>query len=223
MPDQEQRPLNGGYYPGLVRNGCKGRKAISSLCAPIICCLAISACTTKRQAISNDRQQAPSQTTSLSEELPFPKGPFKHSFQVETKYDKFREQTKVSLDCKVYYKGPFALFLGVEGTYPKQSPSPPETIQFGVTAMSTKEKYKKSRHLIVLADGQRFDLGDLDRDVDDEEILIFEKMTTTVPFRTVLQIANSQGVEMQVNEIEFKVPPDALVALRDFVSRFRRE
>lgn len=89
--------------------------------------------------------------------------------------------------------------------------------------MSAKEKYKKSRHLIVLADRKRFDLGELDREVDKvEEIFIFEKMMTTVPFGTILQIANSQSVEMQLNEIEFKVPSEALEALRDFTSRFRK-
>ncbi|HBB87235.1 MAG TPA: hypothetical protein DC047_06435 [Blastocatellia bacterium] len=179
----------------------------------------------KQQTISRNQQQATSQTTALPEELsPIPRGPFKHSFEVETKYDKFRDQTKVSLDCKVYYKGPFALFLAVEGSYPKQSPSLPETVQLGLTAMSAKEKYKKSRRLIVLADGQRFDLGELGKDVEEvEEILIFEKMMTTVPFRTVLQMANSQSVEMQLNEIEFKVPSEALEALRDFTSRFRHQ
>jgi hypothetical protein len=74
-----------------------------------------------------------------------------------------------------------------------------------------------------LADGQRFDLRELDRDVDEvEEIFMFEKMMTTVPFRTVLQMANSQSVEMQLNEIEFKVPSEALEALRDLTSRFRK-
>lgn len=35
-------------------------------------------------------------------------------------------------------------------------------------------------------------------------------------------MANSQSVEMQLNEIEFKVTPEALEALRDFTSRFRK-
>jgi hypothetical protein len=177
----------------------------------------------KRQSVA-DNQQQPAFQTSPTEELPIPRGPFKHGFQVETKYDKFRDQTKITLDCKVYYKGPFALFLDVEGTYPKQSATPPESVQFGLTAMSGKEHYKKSRHLIVLADGHRLDLGDLDRDVDEEEgFLIFEKMLTTVPFRTILKIANSQSVEMQLNEIEFTLAPEALEALRDFASRFRTQ
>lgn len=196
---------------------------VSILCITVVCCLVVSACASKRQPGGPNQQHSPAQASPLAEELSIPRGPFKHDFQIETKYDKFRDQTKISLDCKVYYKGPFALFLDVEGSYPKQSASPPETVQFGLTAMSGKEKYEKSRHLIVLADGQRFDLGDLDRDVDDEEgILIFEKMMTTVPFRTVIKIANSQSVEMQLNEIEFKVPSAALEALRDFASRFRK-
>jgi len=205
-----------------MRNGKPG-KVNSKLCVAAILCLAMCSCVAKQQTISRDQQKAASQTTPLPEELPIPRGPFKHGFQVETKYDKFRDQTKVSLDCKVYYKGPFGLFLAVEGSYPQQTPSPPEKVQFGLTAMSGKEKYKKSRHLIVLADGQRFDLGELDRDIDEvEEIFMFEKMMTTVPFKTVLQMANSQSVEMQLNEIEFKIPSEALEALRDFTSRFRK-
>lgn len=206
-----------------MSNG-KRRKVNLNLCVAAILCLAICSCVAKQQTISRDQQQVTPQTTPLPEELPIPRGPFKHGFQVETKYDKFRDQTKVSVDCKVYYKGPFGLFLTVEGSYPQHSPSPPETVQLGLTAMSAKEKYKKSRRLIVLADGQRFDLGELGKDVEEvEEILIFEKMMTTVPFRTVLQMANSQSVEMQLNEIEFKVPSEALEALRDFTSRFRKQ
>lgn len=205
-----------------MRNG-KPRNE-SNLCVAAILCFAMCSCVAKQQTISRDQRQATSQNTPLPEELPIPRGPFKHGFQVETKYDKFRDQTKVSLDCKVYYKGPFALFLAVEGAYPQQAPSPPETIQFGLTAMSAKERYKKSRHLIVLADGRRFDLGELGKDVEEvEELLIFEKMMTTVPFRTVLQMANSHNVEMQLNEIEFKIPTEALEALRDFTSRFRKQ
>lgn len=101
----------------LMSNG-KPRKVNSNLCVAAILCLAICSCVGKQQTISRDQQQATSQTTPLSEELPIPRGPFKHGFQVETKYDKFRDQTKVSLDCKVYYKGPFGLFLTVEGSYP---------------------------------------------------------------------------------------------------------
>lgn len=202
------------------------QKVISNLSVAIICCHALSACMDKQQPVPNARRQAISQTAPSPEKLSIPRGPFKHGFKVETKYDKFRDQTRVSLDCKVYYKGPFALFLDVEGIYPKQSPSPPETVRFGLTALTAttdKEKYKKSRHLIVLADGQRFDLGELDRDVDEEEeILRFEKMMTTVAFGTILQIANSQSVEMQLNELEFKVPSEAIEALRDFASRFRQ-
>lgn len=202
------------------------RKVISNLSVAIICCHALSACTDKQQPVPNVQRRAIFQTAPSPEKLSIPRGPFKHGFKVETKYDKFRDQTRVSLDCKVYYKGPFALFLDVEGIYPKQSPSPPETVRFGLTALTAttdKEKYKKSRHLIVLADGQRFDLGELDRDVDEEEeILRFEKMMTTVAFGTILQIANSQSVEMQLNEIEFKVPSEAIEALRDFASRFRQ-
>jgi hypothetical protein len=215
----------GGYYLRMIMSLGK-QKVISNLSAAIICCHALSACTAKQQPVPDAQRQAISQTTLPPEKLSIPRGPFKHGFKVETKYDKFRDQTRVSLDCKVYYKGPFALFLDVEGIYPKQSPSPPETVRFGLTALTAttdKEKYKKSRHLIILADGQRFDLGELDRDVDEEEeILRFEKMMTTVSFRTALQIANSQSVEMQLNEIEFKVPSEALEALRDFASRFRQ-
>jgi hypothetical protein len=97
----------------------------------------------KQQTISRDQQQATSQTTPSPEEMPIPRGPFQHGFQVETKYDRFRDQTKVSLDCKVYYKGLFGLFLAVEGSYPQQSPAPPEKVQFGLTAMSAKEKIQK--------------------------------------------------------------------------------
>lgn len=158
-----------------MSNG-KRRRVTLDLCVAAILCLAICSCVAEKQTISRDQQQVvKSQSTPLPEELPIPRGPFKHGFQVETKYDKFRDQTRVSLDCKVYYKGPFGLFLAVEGSYPQQSPSPPETVQFGLTAMSSKEKYTKSRHLIILADGQRFDLGELDRDLDKVEDLYLRK------------------------------------------------
>jgi len=153
--------------------------------------------------------------------LNIPKPPFNHGFSIETKYDKFKDHTKVSLSCKVYSKGPFALFLDAGGTYPQQTPAPPETVKFGLVAFSSKIKYQKSRHLIVLPDGQRFDLGELDHNTDPEsDPFVFETMLTSVAFKTLLQIVNSKSVEMQLNDIEFKLSSENLEALRDFASRF---
>lgn len=155
------------------------------------------------------------------ESLSIPKPPFRHGFSIETKYDKFKDHTKVSLGCKVYTNGPFALFLDASGTYPQQTPTPPETVKFGLVAFSGKIKYQKSRHLIVLADGRRFDLGDLDHNTDPEsDPFVFETMLTSVAFKTLLQIVNSKSVEMQLNDIEFKLSSENLEALRDFASRF---
>jgi hypothetical protein len=163
------------------------------------------------------------QITPTPENLPIPHGSFKHEFDVETKYDKFKDLTKISLSCKVYDKGPFALYLDVSGTYPQKSSTPPETVKFGLVAFSGEEKYPKLRHLIVLADGQRLDLGELSHDMETiGKKFYFETMLTSAPFRTVLQIANAQDVEMQLNDVEFKMPRGSHEALRDFTSRFAK-
>lgn len=188
--------------------------------AVIALCLLIVACSGQQQ--TNNAQPTPSPKSE--EKLPIPRGTFKHDGSITTKYDRFKDKTFVTLLVRVYRDFPkVTLFLKAEGEYIHQTPQPPETIKFGFYAIVHEWEFAGSRSLIVLAAGQRLDFGEMERvGFHTEEGVKVEELWVNLPFDKYLQLANAKNEEMQLRNIEFKLAPEHIEALRDFASRFAK-
>jgi hypothetical protein len=173
--------------------------------------------------------------TSILAQSSAPKRKFKHRGKIETKYDRFRNQTTVRLEP--YY---------VQGTAPKLDPlagieisagfvyegqtltKHPDEVLFGIVSTSADGfRYDQDRGLIALVDGERVDLGQMDR-VDasykKKGIVIpdryyVEVLAISMKYDVFLKIANAKVVEMQAGRREFKLRDEHLEALRDLASR----
>ncbi len=173
--------------------------------------------------------------TSVFTQSSVPKRKFKHRGKIEIKYDKFKDQTTVSL--KPYY---------VQGTAPTLDPTAgleiyaafvyqgqtfskrPDTVLFGIVSTSARDfLYEQGRGLIALVDGERVDLGQMERidaSYKKKAIVIpdryyVETLAVSVPYDAFLKLTNGKTVEMQAGRREFKLKDEHLEALRDIVSR----
>ena len=160
---------------------------------------------------------------------------FKHRGKIETKYDKFKDQTTVRLNP--YY---------VQGTAPKLDPTagieitasfvyagqklnaPPDIVSFGIVSASADAfKYEQDRGLIALVDGERIDLGQMEREDASYKKYPYvisnryyvETLSAPIKYELFLKIANAKIVEMQIGKKEFKLKDEHLEALRDLASR----
>lgn len=174
-------------------------------------------------------QQPDSQEVSLS--IPA-KRKFSHKAKITTEYDKFSDETTIGTDYmrRVYQGRDHYLALRAYFSYSGAStPSrPPRYVHLVLASESSRWQYLDPPSLILLTDGERLNLGVMER-ADSETryirgvgVSVFEYLDVAVPTATFLQIVNASQVEAQVGgDVEFTLKSEHLEALRDLASRMR--
>jgi len=150
----------------------------------------------------------------------------KHKSRIAMRYDRFKDQTTVTV-------GPYFLSSGLdlvmtnsrfelmalftfEGQKLQRSI---ERATIGFLSSSKDWKFLKDRSVFVLADGQRFDLGTAERDSDLRIGRVSEILAVSVPYETFAKIANSSKVEIRFGSKEIKLKDEHLEGFRDLASR----
>jgi hypothetical protein len=164
-------------------------------------------------------QEAKAQTRQLQ---PPTKRAFKHKAKIESKYDRFKDQTQVQLETKRVMGGFLEdIKMGASFFYKGQKAMPEDIILvFRSSTQDWRFLRETDRELIALADGERLPLGTLDRD---SQVLsggrVIEVMATDVPYEAFMTIVNAKKVEMKLGRYQFELKEEHLEALRDLASR----
>lgn len=147
---------------------------------------------------------------------------FAHKFVIDTKFDRFRDQTIISfrppglnLGGKLTLTAMFS-FSGKEITEPLGAN---HLVNLGFASTSDTWKYLRNHYLILLVNGDRLDLGELDHHGSTGKGSVIEVMWAKIPAKTFLKIVNAKKVEGQLFTTEFTLSHDTMEALRDFASR----
>jgi hypothetical protein len=159
---------------------------------------------------------------------------FKHTGIIKTSYDKFTDSTMVQLDPlsllgKSAYDDKGRLDMVVMFSHKGVDLITPSYLFLGFISASEDIRFKTDydRRLYVLADGQRFDLGEMalndsefQRNKRWDNLTHYSESTwQLIPYETFLQIVNAKNVEMKIGNTEIRLSENHLEALRDIASR----
>ena len=150
----------------------------------------------------------------------------KHKSRIGMTYDRFKDQTTVTVGPYFLSSGMdivmtnsqfqlMALFTFDGQTLRKQV----EKASIGFHSSSKDWKFLKDSSVYVLADDQRFDLGTAERDSDVRIGRVSEILAVDVPYETFTKIANSSKVDMRFGNKEIKLKDEHLEGFRDLASR----
>lgn len=155
-----------------------------------------------------------------------PKRKFNHKVKIETSYDKFKDISSVETDYMKVFRGrQHYVSLAAGFRYTGFSLTTPRYVILFIGSESKEWKYLNPPDMLVIADGQRLNLGTMKRVDSDIRTFrgagtaLFEYLSLAIPYESYLQVVNSRTVEMQIGEAEFALKEEHHEALRDLASR----
>ncbi|HKO42002.1 MAG TPA: hypothetical protein VJU84_01825 [Pyrinomonadaceae bacterium] len=175
---------------------------------------------------------------STDQNFAYPKRPFKHDGKFGTEYEPREDNTIVTLEPVVVEASPAGkelLRLAAVFQYPGKVPTKPKHISLGFYGDYPQCRFSAQPKMTVLVDGERIEFGWNARGIrerkPDEEGVAFsfnegaggarceELMFMTISQKNFLRVVNAKNVEMQIDELKFKLTEANLEALRDLASR----
>lgn len=149
-----------------------------------------------------------------------PSPPRSLDYPVKVEYDRFADRTDIYLNYTlVQGEARDGLELSALAVHSgNKMAAPINTIMLSVASFSKDWRYlESSRTLRVIADGERLNLGEMDRRSSVvKRGFVVEFLAVIIPKETFLKIANSEKVEMQLGRIEFELKPEMLGYMKDF-------
>ena len=168
----------------------------------------------------------------------YPKRPFTHDGKIGTEYEPREDSTIVTLEPVVVETSPAGkelLRLAAIFQYPGKIPTKPKHISLGFYGDYPQCKFSGQPKMTMLVDGERIEFGWNPRGIrerkPDEEGVAFsfnegaggekceELMFMTISQKNFLRVVNAKNVEVQIDELKFKLTESNLEALRDLASR----
>ncbi len=152
-----------------------------------------------------------------------------HGGKIESKYDGFSHETIIALKkMKVTCDGTKGNFKdacvsltaslhcpGIQLDYVRYA-----RIQLIFQSKDWDQRHPiDQRELSVVADGVTIRLGRMGLSGHSTDVMMTEVLEATIPYKTFLQMANAQVVEMQVGKSKFELRENNLMALRDLNNR----
>jgi hypothetical protein len=138
--------------------------------------------------------------------------------EVQINYDKFKDQTLYLMSGMQVtgntYEG---IQIGAGFTCAGKADCTPPAIGFYITTFVKGYNFFKNRELIILADENRFKLGDMHsmgRKELSEGLVQYEILATPLSVDIFTKICNAKKVEMQLGNVEFELKDTHLEALR---------
>lgn len=175
---------------------------------------------------------------SAAQKFAYPKRTFTHDGKFGTQYEPREDNTIVTLEPVVVEASPAGremLRLAAIFQYPGKTPTKPKHISLGFYGDYPQCKFSAQPKMTMLVDGERIEFGWNPKGIrerkPDEEGVAFsfnegaggdrceELMFMTISQKNFLRVVNAKNVEMQIDELKFKLTEANLEALRDLASR----
>jgi hypothetical protein len=166
---------------------------------------------------------------------------------VKAEYDKFKDVTSITLEPQLLYgRDPAdtavaaailseatnlplranydALIIALRTTVKSYPIREPEHIGLIILSISNRPRFRHDQELILLIDGKRLRLGNMDvvtsKEYPDGTI---ETLTMLISYKTFVQIASGDKVEGKIGPQEFLISETLSKQIREFVRRCHPE
>jgi hypothetical protein len=153
---------------------------------------------------------------------------------IKVGYDRFKDVTSVSTGL-LAVRGPGSteeamarvsagasvdwITVNIVAAYPGRTPAKPEFLAMALGSVFKAPRFVSDRNLILLLDGERIRLGDMNFEGgSDISGYHTEMLTIVISYQTFLKMANGRSVEGQVGDVEFSFNGGQLQLLRDLNS-----
>ena len=175
---------------------------------------------------------------SADQKFAYPKRPFTHDGKFGTQYEAQEDVTIVTLEPVVVEasaSGKELLRLAAIFQYQGKIPTKPKHISLGFYGDYPQCKFSGQPKMMMVVDGEQIQFGWNPRGIrerkPDEEGVAFsfnegaggakceELMFMTISQKNFLKLVNAKNVEVQIDELKFKLTESNLEALRDLASR----
>ena|SRR5205085_1046224 len=151
---------------------------------------------------------------------------FRNANRFAERYDKFHDRTIVTVGPFVMSGGTelfmtnrmFYMLAGFSYQGQKLEHAPDQFVLGFSVEGGERFTFLKDQEVIVLADGERFQLGNADRDSDFYFSSVKESLLVSVPKDTFEKIGKAKSVEIKVGPKVFKLKDEHLEAFRDLAS-----
>ncbi len=176
------------------------------------------------------------QTTD--QKFAFPKRPFKHDGTFGSQYSAEEDTTIVTLapiPVELSESGKPILLVAAIFGYQGKVPAKPKHISLGFYGYYPQCKFSAKPKMAMVMDGERVEFGwnptgIRERKLDDEGVAFSfnegtggvqcdENMFMFISQKNFLKVVNAKNVEVQIDELKFKLTESNLEALRDLASR----
>ena len=160
--------------------------------------------------------------TGMAASAQSPKPPRPLDYPIETKYDRFDNKTSIILKyTRVQGETRDSLDMALLTAYEGEKLTAPiKDVALSIASTSSDWRYLRgSRTLRVIADGERINLGEMERrNSTVGRGYVMEFMGVFISSDTLRKIANSKKVEMQLGSIEFELSKEMLGYMKDFAA-----
>ena len=175
---------------------------------------------------------------TADQKFAYPKRPFTHDSKFGTQYEAQEDATIVTLEPVVVEASPAGkelLRLAALFQYQGKTPAKPKHISLGFYGDYPQCRFSKEPKMTMLVDTERIEFGWNPRGIrerkPDEEGVAFsfneraggekceEIMFMTISQKNFLKLVNAKIVDVQIDELKFKLTETNLEALRDLASR----
>lgn len=201
-------------------------KRASYAFALVLLCLVVVYCNHVSLAQASDQKFA------------YPKRPFKHDGKFGSQYSAEEDTTIVTLEpmpVELSESGMPVLLVAAIFGYQGKAPIKPKHISLGFYGYYPQCKFSAKPKMTMLMGGERVEFGwnptgIRERKLDDEGVAFSfnegtggeqcdENMFMFISQKNFLKVVNAKNVEVQIDELKFKLTESNLEALRDLASR----
>ena len=157
-----------------------------------------------------------------------------HKTKVDLRYDKKKELTTVWLDYMKLWENPTAfeqVDISFSFDYPMRTIVTPKTVLVTVhSAVQGGPLFDRQRDLVVVADGSRLSLGEMDNGdksggslTPRGRAITFERLRLAIPYEDFAVIARARNVTVRIGERAYKLSDKHLQSLSDFLELMQAE
>lgn len=163
----------------------------------------------------------PTSTPSVAALIPA-KRVFNHKYNIKVEYDKFKDQTSVSLTPRLEAVGAKPNQLQVIFISKGTNIRVPTEVFWEFVSTSNDWQFLRISRASFLLDGAKRLSLDASQDGNVGRGYVIEFINLHIPLADFLSIVNAKKVECQVSVQEFSLSDEQLEALRDFASRMNQ-
>lgn len=201
-------------------------KRASNAFTSVLLCLVVVYCNHVSLAQATDQKFA------------YPKRPFKHDGKFGSQYSAEEDTTIVTLEplpVELSETGKQILLVAAIFGYQGKVPIKPKHISLGFYGYYPQCKFSEKPKMTMLMDGERVEFGwnptgIRERKLDDEGVAFSfnegtggeqcdENMFMFISQKNFLKVVNAKNVEVQIDQLKFRLTESNLEALRDLASR----